>query len=430
MLASSVVTVMLMVSAAPIEESALTLEQAVEAACKNRAELMQAELSVRSAKANLLRETVWFAPSVSASAGINGVETEFPETENFSSSIGLNANMNLFNLQRIGDRRASAVAMDMAEESARTSRAAVLFSAASAWYSLLQAQTALELAEMNLSTQEEAFRLVEVKFNEGMVSRYEFLAGHVSLENTRPAFAIALSSLENALGNMSLATGLQVCRTTKIDGSLADVLPVVIPRSPEELAETAIQNSNEALMARLSLEYAAAQSFIARAGFAPTVNLNGSVTWANSAADLSELRDNDLTRTSSVGVSINLPIFTSLSNETALKTARFSELTAVLELERVESEVRQSALEAWNSYESASQRLSGTSALVLEAQEALEIAEVTYEAGSITRLNLEQSILGLMSARESRSEAQLAMRMAELNIAVLTGEINEIWEVE
>jgi multidrug efflux system outer membrane protein len=214
----------------------------VSAACENRAEMMQAELSVSSAEAGMQRATFWFTPTVSASAGINGVETEFPEAESFSSSIGLNANMSLFNLQSIGTRRASAVALDMAEESARTSRAAVIFDAVSSWYSLLQVQTALDLAEMNLSTQEEAFRLVEAKYDAGMVSRYEYLAGHVSLENTRPAFTIAVSSLENALGNMSLATGLQIGKTTKIDGSLADVLSVTIPGSPEELAETAVQH--------------------------------------------------------------------------------------------------------------------------------------------------------------------------------------------
>jgi outer membrane protein len=422
----SAVTVMLMGSVTPIEENVLTLEQVVSAACENRAEMMQAELSVSSAEAGMQRATFWFTPTVSASAGINGVETEFPEAESFSSSIGLNANMSLFNLQSIGTRRASAVALDMAEESARTSRAAVIFDAVSSWYSLLQVQT----AEMNLSTQEEAFRLVEAKYDAGMVSRYEYLAGHVSLENTRPAFTIAVSSLENALGNMSLATGLQIGKTTKIDGSLADVLSVTIPGSPEELAETAVQNSTEALIARLSLQSAEAQSFTVRAGYAPTVDLNGSVSWGNSTAEFSDLGDNDLTRTSSAGVSINLPIFTSLINETDLKTTRYAELTAEFELERVEDEVRQRALEAWNSYQCASQRLTGASALVLEAQEALAIAEITYQAGSITRLDLEQSILGLTSARESRSEALLAMRMAELNIAMLSGEIHEIWEVE
>jgi|GEM_PF-2896424 len=430
MFAFSAVAVMLMLSVIPIEENVLTLEQAVSAACENRAEMMQAELSVSSAEASLLRSTLWFTPTVSASAGINSVETEFPEAESFSSSIGLNANISLFNLQSIGGRRASAVALDIAEESAKASRAAVIFSAASAWYSLLQVQTALELAEMNLSIQEEAFRLVEAKYNAGMVSRYEYLAGHVSLENTRPAYTIAVSSLENALGYMSLATGLQIGKTTEIYGSLADMLPVSIPGSPEELGETVVQNSTEALMARLSLESAEAQSFIARAGYAPTFNLNGSVSWGNSAAEFSELGDNDLTHSSSAGVSISLPIFTSFSNETAMKTARYAELTAEFELGRVEDEVRQRALEAWNSYQSASQRLTGASALVLEAQEALSIAEITYEAGSITRLDLEQSILGLMSARESRSEAQLAMRMAELSIAMLSGEIHEIWEVE
>ncbi len=421
---------MLMVSITHSDENVLTLEQAVSSACENRVEIEQAELSLNSAEASLLRSTLWFTPSINASAGMNGVDTEYPENENYSSSIGLNASMNIFSLQSIGGRRTSSVAVDLAEETARTGRAAVIFDAASAWYSLLQAQTALELAELNLETQEDAFKLIEAKFDAGMISRYEYLAGHVSLENTRPAYTAALADLENAQGYLSLSTGIEFSGDITIEGSLADPLPVFIPETPEELGDTAASNSSETRMARLSLQSAETQTFTAWAGYAPTVNLNGSVTWGNSAGDLSDLGDQDLTRTTSAGVSVNLPVFSSFANETAVKTARYSELTAELELERIEDEVSQSALEVWNSYGSASQRLTGANALVLEAQEALEIAEITYQAGSITRLDLEQSILGLMSARESRSEAQFSMRMAELNIAMLTGEIHEIWEIE
>lgn len=429
MFAVCAATMMLMLSVTPVEENVLTLEKAVSSACENRAEMAQAELSVRSAEASLLRSTLWFTPAVSASIGMNAVRTEVPEAESYGSSIGLNVNMSLFNLQSIGSRRVSAVSADIAVESARTTKAGVIFDAASSWYSLLQSEKAYELAELNLSTQEEAFRLIEAKYNSGTVSRYEYLAGHVSLENTRPAYTAAAADLDNSFGNLSLATGIQNCRETSIEGTLADVLPVTIPSSPEELGETAVENSTDALMARLALESAEAGTFTARAGYAPQVNLNGSVSWGNSSAELSDLGENDLTRTTNAGVSVSLPIFSSFANETAVKTARYSELSAQYELERVEDEVRQSALEAWNNHLSATRLLTGANALVLEAQEALDIAEITYQAGSITRLDLEQSILGLISAEESRSEAQLAMRMAELNIAMLTGEIHEIWEV-
>ncbi|RKZ00905.1 hypothetical protein DRQ21_11660 [Candidatus Fermentibacteria bacterium] len=430
MFAISTATLVLVMSTATVDNNVLTIEHAVTSACENRAELIQAELSISSAEAGLLKSTLWFIPALSATAAVNAMEAEVPEIESYSSSVGFNASMSLFNLQSIGSRRVSAVSADIAREAARTTRATVIFDAASSWYSMLQSQESLVLAELNLSTQEEAFRVVASKYDTGMISRYEFLAGHVSLENTRPAFTAAQAEFENSLGDVSLATGIENCCDMTMEGNLSDALPVTIPSSSGQLADLAVLESSETLMARLSLESAEAATFTAWGGYAPSVNLNGSVSWGNSADGFSELGDNDLTRTSTVGVSVSLPIFNSLASETAVRTARYSELSAEYELARVEKEVRQSSLEAWNNHRSASQRLIGASALVLEAQEALDIARITYQAGSITRLDLEQSILGLISARNSSSQAQLAMRMAELNIAMLTGEIHEIWEVE
>lgn len=131
-------TMMLILSVAPIENNGLTIDQAVTAACSNRAEVFQADLSERSARASLLGSTLWFSPSISASAALNGMETEVPGVENYSSSISLNANMNLFSMKSVGNRRISSVSLDIAEESGRASRAAVMYEAASAWYSMLQ----------------------------------------------------------------------------------------------------------------------------------------------------------------------------------------------------------------------------------------------------------------------------------------------------
>ncbi len=430
MFKSIAAVLMLTVSFYTAEGSVLTLEESVSAACSNRAEVSQAELSIRSAEAAHLGSTLWFTPTVSADAGLSAMETEMPESEMYSSSININASMNLFNLQSIGRRRTASVAVSIAEEASRATRAVVIFDTASSWYSVLQAQAALELADLNLSTQEEMFRLVGEKYNLGMVSRYEYLSGHVSLENTRPVQIAASASLENALGSLSVAIGQSYNEIESVEGSLDEELQVTIPESPEDLAEIAIAKSSEVILARLSLESASTQTFTAHAGYAPSLRLNGTMGWSNGDEDLFELGSNDMSRTSSVGVSLHVPIFSSFGTETAVKTARLSELSAQYELSSVENDTRQSALEAWNNILSSQQRLVGANSLVLEAQEALEIAQITYEAGSITRLDLEQSILGFVTAREHRSEAQLAMRMAELNIAMLTGEIHELWEVE
>lgn len=408
----------------------LTLDQVIGTACSNRAEITQAELAIQTAETNLLASTLWFTPTIFADAGVTALDTELAANESYSSNLSVSASMNLFNLQSIGGRRTASVALNTAKESAAAVKAGVIFDAASSYYSVLQADKALELAELNLSTQEEMYSLVKARYDAGMISRYEYLAGHVTLENTRPEYTAAEAALLNANGNLAVAMGVDAEFFDSVTGSLSDKLPITIPSSPEELAEIALLNSSEAVLAELSLELAETQTFTAHAAYAPSLSINGNLGWSASSAEFNELDSEDFTGSASAGVSLHVPIFSSFNTEATVKTARNSELTAELELQRTIDLVRQRSLEAWNNYISAEQRLVGANALVLEAQEALDIAGITYQAGSITRLELEQSVVGLMSAKENRSSAELAMRLSELNIALLTGEIHNIWEIE
>lgn len=412
------------------ENDGLTIEEVIRTACINRAEINQAELQIESSNASLLNSTLWFTPTVYADAGLNAVSSEAAPADIYSSSLSVTASMSLFNLQSIGSRRTASVALSTAKASAAAVEAAVIFDAASSYYSVLQTEKALELAELNLSTQEDMYDLVKARFDAGMISRYEYLAGHVTLENSRPAYTAAEAALLNARGNLAVAMGVDADFYESIAGSLSQKLPVTIPASATELADIALLNSSETTLAELSLELAETQTFTAQAGYAPSINLNGNIGWNASSTGFDELDSENFSRTASAGVSMHVPIFSSFNTETQVRTARNSELTAELELQRTIDLIRQSSLEAWNSYTSAEQRLMGAHALVLEAQEALDIAEVTYQAGSITRLELEQSVVGLVNARENRSAAQLSMRLSELNIALLTGEIHNIWEVK
>ena len=69
----------------------------------------------------------------------------------------------------------------------------------------------------------------------------------------------------------------------------------------------------------------------------------------------------------------------------------------------------------------ARESVSATTATVASAEEGAGIASVSYEAGVITRLEMDQAFLALTAARTNQANALYGLRVAEAALARATG---------
>jgi outer membrane protein TolC len=76
---------------------------------------------------------------------------------------------------------------------------------------------------------------------------------------------------------------------------------------------------------------------------------------------------------------------------------------------------------AWNKLDETRERVESATATVAEAEEAAEIAGVSYEAGTITRLAMDQAFLALTSARTNLASALYDLRSAEIDLMRAVG---------
>jgi outer membrane protein TolC len=120
-------------------------------------------------------------------------------------------------------------------------------------------------------------------------------------------------------------------------------------------------------------------------------------------------------------VSLEVPIFSGISSYAGYKAARYDRLAAGSEARSMRQAAELALVQAWNSAGEAFEQVSATEATLAQAEEAAGIATVSYEAGMITRLEMDQSFLALTLARSNNARALYSLRTAEARLARAMG---------
>ncbi len=103
------------------------------------------------------------------------------------------------------------------------------------------------------------------------------------------------------------------------------------------------------------------------------------------------------------------------------QTARADRLASNARADDIENYSELGLVQAWNDLLQARESVSATEATVAIAEEGSSIARVSYEAGVITRLEMDQAFLALTASRTNHATALYGLRVAEARLARMTG---------
>lgn len=151
----------------------------------------------------------------------------------------------------------------------------------------------------------------------------------------------------------------------------------------EALYKSAIEKRPDYQASVENLNSADASVTMARAGYFPTVSLQGSYGYNNT--ELSNLTDN---RNLYFGVNINLPIFSGFSTQNQIEQAQVGRRNADEQLKQSQRQLRVDIRKALLDLESAEKQVSVTQTSVESAEMDRKIAEEKYNLGAGTLLDL------------------------------------------
>lgn len=282
----------------------------------------------------------------------------------------------------------------------------IVFGVRQAYYQVLLAQAGMEVAERAAAQATENLRVARARVVAGVSPRFDEIQADVALATARQTQVRARNAIAqasqglNALLNLPLNTPLL----------LKDPFVVEPVRTGlEALIAKALETRPE--LAEVRARQAAAQAAVqlAESGAKPTVALSAAPSYSNTTGALFAGGSGAFNWSITLAATLNLfdgGITQEKVREAQLRLEQLQALEAQ-QRQSIELEVRQAFL----NLQSAQEELTGADALVTQANEALRIASVRFQAGVGTNLEV-------LSAQASSSQAEGSKAQALFNYSV------------
>jgi outer membrane protein len=421
--------ILLLMAAAGISYS-FTLEQAIHVALSQRGDIAAAHREAESAEWSRNAARGWFLPQVNFSLAymknhdvqemvIPGMGA-IPMGSEWSSSYGMTAAVPLI-LQGPAGASLAGRAMNLAELNLESVRQDAVQNVINSFYGCLLAEMMALVATEALDIAREGYLLAERRYSAGTISRFELLQSSVAYQNRRPDSIAASAASENARAAFAVSIGERADYPFVIEGDLTDPFPLPLPESLESARAIMEENSLELAYAEELRNLGDARVNLAAAAFGPQLVFQTSYSYQAAVDDISRITGDDYTRNWTTSASLQIPVFRGLNDYADYRSAtaeRAADNARSMDMEHYSS---LALIAAWNALEQARQTVGAALSTMGQAEEAAEIARVSYEAGIITRLDMDGAFLALTQARTNYASALYSLKTAEAGLARAMG---------
>jgi outer membrane protein TolC len=425
----------------PVPEAApgqpLTLAAAVSTALQQNLQVRTAAVQVALARAQLRQAEAGFQPTVglqgsyttqSSSGGsiLSGTLTvpgagivgqpfvaQVPSLGAAPSwLVRLNVAYPLYTGHALEDQLAIARASVRSAEAAFAAVAnQVVLSVRQAYYGLELAQGTVGAAQRAVDAAQENVRVTAARVRVGTSPRFDLLQAQVQLAQSQQNLTRAKTGLVQA--QQTLALVLNQPLTTRYQ----PVTPLGLPAPPpnvDALVRMALQQRPELIQARANVEAAEAAIDLAAAGRRPNITLTGGPTVATS--DPTERLPVSWTG----AIQVTLAILDGGLTDAKVEAARQQLAQAQLAEQQLRQTIEQQVRTAYLGLQDAAEELRSARAALESAREALRIANVRFQAGVGTQLEVVTAEQNLASADVGTVQALYAynLALAQLDQAV------------
>lgn len=289
--------------------------------------------------------------------------------------------------------------VDLALESARSSKISLVAEVKKAYYGMLLAQDSYKVLLLNYQNTEMNYNLVRNQYEQEMASEFDLLRADVQLKNQRPNIVSAKSGLDLATMMLKVLIGVDVNEPIIFEGALSDFEDDMLTNNQVPVSENLSLEQNTTM---LQLEIANQQLERARkillSSSCPTLALGGAYQIYTMSDDF-KFKDYKWFPYSYVGLSLNIPIVSWASTNYQLKSNKLSQENLNDQKMDLERNLRVSINNSINNINNALEQLVSNKESVNQAERAYSISQKQYEVGLCTWLDLSNTELALTRAR-------------------------------
>ncbi|WP_229423642.1 efflux transporter outer membrane subunit [Massilia frigida] len=378
------------------------LKQLIELALANNRDLRVAILNIEQARAQHQIRRAERLPSLNAT--VSGSRVPGAD-DSINSSYTAGFGISSFELDLFGRVRSlsdAGLAQYLASEEARKStHISLVASVANAYLSLLADEELLGLTQKTLGAREESLKLIQLKFDHGVVSKLDLQQGLSLLDSARVVLAQQQRQRAQDLNLLTLLVGQTLPAGPDTSTTLA---AMSLSELPAGLPSDLLTVRPDIRAAEQQLIAANANIGAARAAFFPRITLTGSA--GSASKELS-----GLFKSASYGWSFApqmvLPIFDYGRNNANLGSAKAGRDIAVAQYEKSVQTAFREVSDALAGQAAFGEQLRAQRSVAQAEAERFKLSDLRYRSGASSYLDLLDAQRSLFSAEQAAVQANL-----------------------
>ncbi|UCD94608.1 MAG: TolC family protein [Candidatus Zixiibacteriota bacterium] len=422
----------------------LTLDDCIELALKKNEDVIRARNMVKTADGALWQAAGEFLPSISASGTASQTHTDrftqtdsgfaifapftdtarippdtiaiVPVTDTFevggvskSYSIGASANLTVFDGGRnVFNYLGARADKKYYEFQADASEQVIIFSVKQFYFSYLKAMEQMKISQEAVKRGEEQYKLANSRYEVGSAPKSDVLKAKVQYGNDKLGLIAAENTLEITKANLAYLIGLDV--NAEVDfatdferreytGTEAEALDIGLKRHPGLLAaEQGVASARHTLRS-------------AYGAYLPTLSVGVSRNWSNPKwSEVAKFRSEDASW--SINTTLSVPIFSNFLRKSNVTRAKVGLNDANASYYYTKNDVALGIKEAYLDIERSREALNVAGENVLAAEEDMSLVQEKYNLGAATILELLDAQVSLVTAQNSKVEADFDYNLA------------------
>jgi len=435
----------------------LDLEQSVSIALQNNPELKMAEKEVGKAKAGVGEAYATLLPTVDANVNFQHawelqrnlipnflkpmlaplapvipeleqmpdfVELVFGLENTFRYGVTLTQPLFLGGAGIAGVQMAKA-GLRASEYLLETKKQALIYRTTDAFYGCLVTKELIQVQEEALEEAEANLDIVLKKYEVGSASGLDKMRAEVEVANLKPSLISARNSYRSALTGLRTVLGLSDDVEIEIQGALEFVPDAWGNQSLEDLLNQAYQYRPELLALGSQKRMAAKGVSLARSEFLPKLFFQSDYSFLGMRNDL-RFQSDDFNKGFTSAVSLQIPIFHGFRSVRQYQKASLDFKIVQDSEKQLQDGIVAEVEISYNTFKEAEEKYQAALESVSLAEEALRLANLMYEEGASTQLDVLSSQLALTRARLNRISALYEYQKARYALRRATGTLKGI----
>ena len=385
-------------------------------ALNNNRDLRVAIANIEQARAQYRIQRADRLPTVGL--GVSGSRQTTGEDQPITSLYQSGLSVTSFELDlfdRVRNLSQAALAQFLATEEARKSaQISLISSVANVYLQLLADEELLAITQQTLGTRQESLRLTQLRFDNGVASRFELQQARSLVETALATLAQQQRQRAQDINLLTLLVGAPV-EPVPQGATLAST---ELPDLPAGLPSDLLANRPDIRSAEQQLIAANANIGAARANFFPRITLTGSV--GSASTELS-----GLFKSGSYGWSFApqaiLPIFDYGRNTAVLGSARAQRDIAVAQYEQSIQTAFREVADALAGQSTFSEQLRAQRAVAEAEADRFNLADLRYRNGAASYLELLDAQRALFQAQQAAVQANLQRLQNQVTLYSVLG---------